>query len=222
MRFQIGFIHHGFVVGLICWAGAFLISCDGGASDQRLPILGLREPVTKVVNGVQVTDTIYQQIPAFEFINQDSVVISQTFFENGIYIANFFFTNCPSICPTMQRNLLGVYQEYLGDERVRFLSHSVDFKYDSPEVLKNYADRLGVTNDQWQFVTGSKSEIYGIADKYMSYAAENSDAPGGYDHSGYLILIDKNRHIRGAYDGTSDDKIDLLLKDLRILLKEYE
>lgn len=201
---------------------AFLTGCGGNENAERLPILGSREPVTRVVDGETVTDTMYHQIPRFEFLNQDSTLISEAFFGDGVYIANFFFTHCPSICPTMQRNLLGVYNQYLGDKRVKFLSHSIDFKYDSPEVLKNYANRLGVTNDQWQFVTGTKAAIYGIAEKYMVYAAEDSEAPGGYDHSGYVILVDSDRHIRGAYDGTSEDQIKLLLKELKILLKEYE
>src|SRR5690554_3437954 len=93
----------------------FLNSCGSSKNDERLPILGSREPITTTVNGETVVDTIYHQIPEFEFLNQDSVLISDRLFEDGIYISNFFFTHCPSICPTMQRNLLGVYQQYLGD-----------------------------------------------------------------------------------------------------------
>lgn len=201
-----------------------LVSCGpsgGGDSGEKLPIMGFREAVTTVIDGKEVTDTVYHQIPEFEFLNQDSILVSNKFFENSVYVANFFFTHCPSICPTMQRNLLAVYQEYLDDNRVKFLSHSIDFKYDSPSVLKNYADRLGVVNDQWQFVTGSKAEIYGMAEQYMVYAQEEAAAPGGYEHSGYFVLIDQNRHIRGAYDGTSKEQIEILRKDLKILLQEH-
>ena len=122
----------------------------------------------------------------------------------------------------MQRNLLKVYEQYKGDERVKFLSHSIDFRHDSPAVLKSYAEKLGVTNNQWQFVTGSKADVYGLSDSYMVYTKEDSSIPGGYDHSGYLLLVDSQRHIRGAYDGTNDEQIQLLLDDLAILLKEYE
>lgn len=201
-----------------------LVSCGpsgGGNSGEKLPILGSREPVTTVIDGKEVTDTVYHQIPEFEFLNQDSLLVSNEFFGNGVYVANFFFTHCPSICPTMQRNLLEVYQEYLDDDRVKFLSHSIDFKYDSPSVLKNYAERLGVVNDQWQFVTGSKAAIYGIAEQYMVYTKEDASVPGGYDHSGYFVLVDHKRHIRGAYDGTSKDQIEVLRRDLKILLQEY-
>lgn len=201
-----------------------LASCQpsGEKAREKLPILGLRDAVTTVVDGKEVTDTIYHQIPDFEFLNQDSVLITNAFFDQSVYVANFFFTHCPSICPTMQRNLLEVYNEYLDDSRVKFLSHSIDFKYDTPSVLKNYADRLGVVNDQWQFVTGSKADIYGMAEHYMSYANEEEAAPGGYEHSGYFVLVDHNRHIRGAYDGTSKEQIELLRKELKILLQEYE
>lgn len=195
--------------------------CSNNNDKEKLPILGHREAVTKVVDGQIHVDTVYHQIPPFQFINQDSVPVSDKTFADGVYIANFFFTHCPSICPTMQRNLLKVYEAYKGDYRVKFLSHSIDFRHDKPAVLKEYADKLGVTNDQWQFVTGSKADIYGIADQYMVYTKEDSDAPGGYDHSGYFILVDSDRHIRGAYDGTNDMQIQLLFDELEVLLKEY-
>ncbi|WP_353197174.1 SCO family protein [Parapedobacter defluvii] len=200
---------------------AGLAACSNETS-KTLPILGSRDPVTKVVDGKIVTDTLYHTIPDFELLNQDSALITNQAFEDGVYIANFFFTHCPSICPTMQRNLLKVYKKYKGDKRVKFLSHSIDFRHDSPSVLKSYAEKLGVTNDQWQFVTGSKASVYGLADSYMVYTKEDSNIPGGYDHSGYLLLVDSNRHIRGAYDGTNDEQIQLLFDELAILLKEYE
>lgn len=198
-----------------------IIGCNSSTNEQ-LPILGSREPVEKEVGGEIVVDTLYHQIPEFNLLNQDSVVINSRLFDNGVYIANFFFTSCPSICPTMQRNLLKIYEQYKGDQRIKFLSHSLDFRHDTPSVLKAYADKLGVTNDQWQFVTGSKADIYGLADSYMVYAKEDSDAPGGYDHAGYFLLVDHNKHIRGAYDGTDDAQLQLLNKDLKILLKAYE
>lgn len=198
-----------------------VIACQQ-TTEKALPILGPREPVTKVVDGQTVTDTVYHSIADFRLLNQDSVFIDNHTFGNGVYIANFFFTHCPSICPTMQRNLLKVYEKYKGDERVRFLSHSIDFRHDSPSVLKAYSDKLGVTNDQWQFVTGSKAEVYGLSDSYMVYTKEDADVPGGYDHSGHLLLVDQNRHIRGAYDGTDDAQVQLLLDDLAILLKQVK
>ncbi|MCL7989103.1 SCO family protein [Sphingobacterium sp. lm-10] len=189
---------------------------------QTLPIYGQREPVERKVDGKTVVDTIYHTIPAFSFVNQDSTVLTDAFFHDKVYVANFFFTHCPSICPTMQRNMLKVYEDYKGDNRIAFLSHSIDFKYDQPHVLKAYAKKLGVDNDQWQFVNGSKAEVYGMADQYLVYTVEDANAPGGYDHQGYLVLIDKQRRIRGAYDGTDDEQVKKLQVDIEILLKEED
>ena len=123
-----------------------LSSC--GQTEKRLPIYGERIPVEKEVNGKTVIDTVYHTIPSFSFLNQDSTVLTQDFFKDKIYVTNFFFTHCPSICPTMQRNLLKAYEKYNDNKKIAFLSHSIDFKYDQPSVLKDYAAKLGVDNDQ--------------------------------------------------------------------------
>lgn len=193
-------------------------SCQSNTA--TLPIYGQREPVEKIVDGKTITDTLYHTIPAFKFLNQDSTYITDKNYDNKVYIANFFFTHCPSICPTMNRNLLKVYEQYKDSDQVYFLSHSIDFKYDQPHVLKEYAHKLGVSNDHWNFVTGSKADIYGIANQYLVYTAEDKNAPGGYDHQGYLVLIDKQKRIRGAYDGTNDEQVAKLQKELAILLQE--
>lgn len=192
------------------------------SSDRKLPIYGERTPVEKEIDGKKVVDTVYQTIPDFSFLNQDSVQLTQDFFKGKIYVANFFFTHCPSICPTMQRNLLKAYEKYKGNEKIAFLSHSIDFKYDQPYILKDYANKLGVDNDQWQFVNGSKADIYGMADRYLVYAKEDANAPGGYDHQGYLVIIDPDKRIRGAYDGTDQTQVNKLLEDLDVILKEYK
>lgn len=196
------------------------VACQ--SNNDKLPYIGNREAVEKEIDGKKVTDTIYHTIPDYSLLNQDSVLISSKKFDNKIYVANFFFTHCPSICPTMQRNLLKAYQKYKNDDRIAFLSHSIDFKYDQPHVLKEYATKLGVDNDQWQFVTGTKAEIYGLADQYFVYSKEDSTVAGGYDHSGYLVLIDHNKHVRGAFDGTNDEQVEDLLKAIEVLFKEYE
>lgn len=197
----------------------FLSACTE-KNNKKLPIIGEREAVETSVHGKIVVDTLYHQIPNFTFLNQDSTLITDKDFESKVYVANFFFTHCPSICPTMQRNLLKVYEKYKGNEKVAFLSHSIDFKYDSPSVLKSYATKLGVDNAQWQFVTGSKQDIYGIAEKYLVYTKEDAAAPGGYDHQGYLVLIDTQKRIRGAYDGTNEEQVAQLFTDLETLLQE--
>lgn len=207
-----------FLLGL--FAATFMASCSTAPAEKQFPHIGEHETVEKQVDGNTAVDTIYHTIPAFDFINQDSVHVTNATFDNKIYIANFFFTHCPSICPTMQRNLLKIYEKYKDDDRIAFISHSIDFKYDTPSVLKEYATKLGVTNDQWQFVMGSKKDIYGIAEAYYVYTKEDATVPGGYDHQGYFMLIDKDRHIRGAYDGTDDQQVANLTEDLEIILKQ--
>lgn len=200
--------------------GILLSACQ--SNSPKLPIIGEREVVEKQIDGKTIIDTIYPKIPSFKFLNQDSAIITDKDFDNKIYVANFFFTHCPSICPTMQRNLLKAYEKYKGDDRISFLSHSIDFKYDQPSVLKSYADKLGVDNNQWQFVTGSKADVYGLSDKYLVYTKEDASVPGGYDHTGYLVLIDHDKHIRGTYDGTNDEQVKQMLVDIDILLSEYK
>ncbi|GAA4779321.1 hypothetical protein GCM10023231_02580 [Olivibacter ginsenosidimutans] len=160
-------------------------------------------------------------IPTFSFINQDSVTLTNKDFDQSIYVADFFFTSCPSICPIMSKNLLKVLKKYQGNPEVKLLSHSIDTKYDTPWVLKRYANKLGVTGNQWQFVHGSEADIYNMANQYMVYAKENADAPGGFEHQGWLILVDKEKRIRGAYDGTDDEQVKKLMDDMDVLLEEY-
>ncbi|MGB7528911.1 MULTISPECIES: SCO family protein [Sphingobacterium] len=204
----------------VALGSTLLFSC--GPTERKLPIYGERSPVEREVDGKKVVDTIYHTIPNFSFLNQDSTTITQDFFKDKIYVTNFFFTHCPSICPTMQRNLLKAYEKYKGNDKIVFLSHSIDFKYDQPSVLKDYATKLGVDDDHWQFVTGSKADIYGIAEKYMVYTKEDANAPGGYDHQGYLVIIDPEKRIRGAYDGTNDEQVKQFLEDLDVILAEYK
>lgn len=197
------------------------MACGNGQNDEKLPILGRREAVAKTVDGKEVIDTVYQTIPDFAFRNQDSVAVNKEDFSNAIYVADFFFTTCPSICPTMSRNLLRVLEKYQGNEEVKIVSHTINPKYDTPSVLKKYADKLGVSGNQWTFLWGPQADIYHIADSYMVFAKEDPDAPGGFEHQGWFILVDKESRIRGAYDGTNTEQVEKLLNDMDILLKEY-
>jgi len=196
-----------------------LVTFFGCNNDKKLPIYGQREAkVTK--DGV---DTVYQTIPAFAFLNQDSTIITQDTFKDKIYIADFFFTSCSTICPVMHRNMKEIFEQYKDNSDVMFLSHTIDFKYDKPSVLKKYAQKLGVDGKKWQFVWGNKEEIYMIAEKsYLTVVEEDSTATDGYIHQGWLVLIDKEKRIRGAYDGTKTEQVAQLKKDVEILLAEYK
>lgn len=188
---------------------------------KTLPILGERDTVTKIVDGKTVTDTVYHRIPDFSFVNQAGETVTARDFEGKNYIADFFFTTCPTICPIMKTQMLRVYEKFKDNPQVAFLSHSIDPRHDSVAVLREYARRLGVTGTQWQFVTGDKAKIYEIGQQsYFVTAKEDPDAEGGLLHSGAFVLVDKQKRIRGMYDGTKADSVDKLMADLEVLLNE--
>jgi len=197
----------------------FFGSCK---SDRKLPIYGMRD--TKTVtnsDGTAGVDTVYQTIPDFKFLNQDSVYITNAQFKGKIYITDFFFTSCNTICPIMHRNMKALFDKFKDNNDVMFLSHTIDFKYDTPSVLKKYAQKLGVDGPKWQFVHGSKDSVYTLAEKsYLVSVAQDSTDKQGFVHQGYLILIDKDRRIRGAYDGTNAEQVAQLEKDIPVLLAE--
>ncbi|TAE35990.1 MAG: SCO family protein [Sphingobacteriales bacterium] len=193
------------------------------STPQKLPIYGEREAIKKMVNGVEVIDTLYQTIPKFSFLNQDSIIINQDSLNNKIYVADFFFTSCPSICPIMKKQMLRAYDKYKGNTEVKFLSHTIDPKHDSIAVLKNFSNKLGVNAKQWYFLYGDKETVYNLAkNSYMSSTFEDRASPGGIVHSGYFLLVDKNKRIRGAYDGTNEAQVTQMIDDMQVLLNEYQ
>jgi protein SCO1/2 len=188
---------------------------------KTLPIYGNRQTETKVVNGQTVTDTIYQTIPPFKFIDQYGDSISNKNLDGKIYVADFFFTSCPSICPIMQRNMLNVYNAFKDTSDVKILSFTIDPKYDSVAVLKKYADKLGVKGNTWWFLQGKKDETYRLAEKnYLVAVGKDSTVAGGYVHQGYFVLVDKQKRVRGSYDGTKQDQVAQLIEDIKTLRAE--
>ena len=192
----------------------FLGSCGNNAANQPLPIIGERLGIS--ANG----DTIYPTIPNFSFTNQDGQTVTNANFEGKIYVADFFFTHCPTICPKVTAQMLRVHDRFKDSSSVLLLSHTIDPKNDTMGRLKEYAGKLGVNAPKWQFVTGVKDSIYGIADDYFSIAKEDPNLPGGFDHSGRLILVDKKRHVRSFCDGTDAKDVDRFMHDIEVLLKE--
>lgn len=208
---------HLFSLGLL----VSLSSC--GFTDEKLPYIGEPETTTKIVDGKEVTQREYPAIPAFSFTNQYGKTISQRDFNGKIYVADFFFTTCPTICPVMKKNMLNVYKAYKESPDVRILSHSIDPDHDTPAVLKQYAQELGITGTMWQFVTGDREKIYAIGENhYLVTAGKDATAPGGYIHSGAFVLIDKQKHIRGMYDGTTLEGTQKLIRDIDVLQHEQE
>ncbi len=197
-----------------------IVSCNG-TGNTKLPILGRQE--YKEVNGK--IDTIFHTIPDFSFVDQDSMSVTKATFEGKIYVADFFFGTCPTICPVMKQQMLRVYNEFKDNPNFAILSHTIDPDHDTVAYLKDYSVRLGVAdNNTWHFVTGDKDEIYeiGSAAGYMVPVGEDEDAPGGYIHSGAFILVDQDKRIRGFYDGTKSLDVSALINDIPKLMAEYE
>jgi protein SCO1 len=199
---------------VIALASLLAISCIR-QKENPLPVLGARS-----FNG---TDTTYHTIGKFRFVNQDSQIVTNETFKGKIYVADFFFTTCRTICPIMKSQMLRVYEKFESDPEVLILSHTIDPEYDTVGLLHDYADRLGVKSSKWHFVTGNQDSIYDVAEKsYFATAIEDATEPDGFIHSGAFLLIDKEQRIRGKYDGTSDEDVNRLLEDIERLKKEQK
>jgi protein SCO1/2 len=195
-------------------------------------ILNVEKPLPiyqpAMVNVEMVDSTIqhqkkYHKIANFSLINQNGKTITQNDYTNKIYVADFFFTTCQTICPIMTDHMAKIQKEILNDNDVMLLSHSVTPKIDSVAQLKKYAIKKGVNDTKWNLVTGDKKQIYELARK--SYLAVKDAGNGDeYDmiHTENFMLIDKKRQIRGYYDGTNPEDIERLLDDIKTLKKSYE
>jgi len=222
MKKSIPLFYFLFVLSLVITSAC----SEGGqpsASQEVLPYLGRHDYVEKQINNKTVVDTLYHQVADFSFVNQDSSTITPATFEDKIYVTDFFFTSCPTICPVMKTQMLRVYGAFENNDQVVLLSHTIDPAYDTVALLHDYAERLGVKSEKWHFVTGDKDQIYDMGLKsYMVTAMEDENEPGGFIHSGAFILVDKERHVRGMYDGTKPDQVDILIKDIQKLLDSYK
>lgn len=161
------------------------------------------------------------KVSDFELINQNGKIITQKDFEGKIYVADFFFTRCQTICPVMTTNMADLQEYYKTDDAIKFLSHSVTPVIDSVSILRAYADKKEVIDGKWEVTTGSKKHIYELARK--SYFAVLDEGDGGeqdFIHTEQFILIDKNKKIRGFYDGTDATEMQRIIKDIEILKQE--
>jgi len=190
------------------------IACNGKNS-KPLPTYGFPEITSE-------GDSIPYKIPDFIFTNQDSQKINNQNLAEFIYIADFFFTSCPSICPKVKKQMLRIYDKYNSNDQVKLVSHTIDPKRDTPERLKLYAKNLEVDTDKWIFLTGTKDSMLEMANAYFVSAMEDPEAPGGFDHSGKILLVDKDRQIRAFADGTEPKEVDAFFKKIEKLLAQYE
>ncbi|MEN0005041.1 MAG: SCO family protein [Bacteroidota bacterium] len=197
-----------------CLIAIVLAACNLSPGVEKGPLPYLGNHIIDPATG----DTTYHTIPDFAFINQDSTLVTNATFEDKHYIADFFFTSCPTICPKVKKQMLRLYDKYEQNDELVFLSHTIDVKRDTVGKLKIYAENMGVETERWHFVTGDRDEIYDIAEDYMSLAREDPNAPGGFDHSGWLLLIDKSGHIRAFASGTEEEAVNGLMEDIDWLL----
>jgi len=199
------------VLRLLFFSLPFLV-VYGCSSEEQLPVFGNKD----MVDGTPV----YHTISDFSFINQDSQIVNNATFKDQIYVVDVFFTHCPTICPTVKKQMLRIYEKYKDDDRVSLISHSIDPKRDTVGRLKYYADKLEINTSKWHLVTGDKEKLYDMANEYFLVAKEDDSVEGGFDHSGTLILVDQNRLVRAHADGLDPEAVDQLMKDMDRLLAD--
>ncbi|MEO9952422.1 SCO family protein [Nonlabens sp.] len=191
--------------------------------DKTLPILQPDKFDPTLVDDSMLFVKKYHKIAPFKLVNQNGDTITEKDYKNKIYVADFFFTTCPTICPVMTKNMTLVQEEFKNDPDVMILSHSVTPEIDSVEVLKKYSVKKGVMDSKWNLVTGDRKQIYDLARK--SYLAAKENKYGGdyaLIHTENFLLIDKEGRLRGrSYDGTSEEDVLKLIEDIYILKSTY-
>ena len=201
----------------ICFLALILQSCFQD-SKKELPIYNPSDFDSKLVDKSLRNVKKNHTAREFSLINQNGTIITSKDYENKIYVVDFFFTSCPSICPIMTDNMLKIQDEFINNDNIKLLSLSVTPEIDNVKVLKEYAVQKGVNDSKWNITTGSKKHIYELARK--SYFAVVDQGDGGlqdFIHTPNFILVDTKKQIRGIYDGTEDNEISRLIKDVYLL-----
>ncbi|MDB3907123.1 SCO family protein [Crocinitomicaceae bacterium] len=208
-------------------------ACKGGTEEREdpmaakkavMPIIGNYDIQYTTKNGKEMADTIYHMMPTFTYLNQDSVMMTSKDFEGKIKVVDFFFTHCPSICPPMtaQMRRLNIKTKDIV-KHLEFLSFSIDPEKDTPTRLREYIKEKEIFATNWNFFTGDEDATHELAKKFFNGAERNREIAGGFGHTPYFVLVDKEGYPRGIYDGTDPEKVDQLEKDIRKLLKlEYK
>ncbi|WP_108802217.1 SCO family protein [Aquimarina sp. Aq107] len=185
-----------------------------------------------------------RKVPEFAFLNQDSLLITNHDYKGKVYVVDFFFTSCPTICPKMSRNLVYLQNKLKDYQNFGVASFTINPKRDTPRILKKYAENYGIVNPDWHLLTGEREDLYELANAgFNIYAAENPEVPGGFEHNGYFALIDQEGYIRSRYDASGnpiiyyrgtigveekkdengeEEQVTVLLEDIKKLLKENE
>jgi protein SCO1 len=170
-----------------------------------------------VVNG----DTVHFEIPAFEFYNQDSVLFTNKNLKNKIYVMSFFFSSCPSMCPMITKNLTKVHEKFKDNPAIQIASITIDPNYDNCKKLKLYSNGFEIDNARWNFLRNTEEYTHEfIQKKLYQSVVKDPNAPGGFDHSSKVLLVDNQGRLRKFYDGTEVEKIDELIADIEVLVAE--
>ncbi len=171
-------------------------------NDRLAGVTGVQE-LTYIVNNGQK-----RKVPGFSFLNQDSVLVTDKDYLGKVYVVDFFFTTCPTICPVMTQNLVELQDTFPDNDDFGMVSFTINPRYDSPEVLKHYATKYGITHPNWHLLTGNKDSIYTLArEGFYVFANEAADAPGGFEHSGMFALVDKQGYLRSRTDAFGNPMI---------------
>ncbi|MEO0735118.1 MAG: SCO family protein [Bacteroidota bacterium] len=187
--------------------GKYLVDSLGYPGNQPV------DPVTGQIHPEPVRDWTYVDQLGRQFSNSD--------LRGKVHVVEFFFISCPTICPKVKGQMLRLEEEFANEEDFSLVSFTVDPKRDTPEKMKEYAEKLGIVDmDRWRFIHGDKFEIYDLDADYLSIAEENANAPGGFDHSGYIVLVDRDGFVRSYASGLDAQEVDFLMRDIRLLLEK--
>jgi protein SCO1/2 len=216
------------ILFLLGFTLALIVSCSekNPQKIRVLPIVGNYDVEYKTVNGKEITDTVFPKIRSFNYLNQDSVLISSKDMKHKIWIADFMFTSCPTICPTMTTNM-----KYLSEltkdlqDQIQFLSFSIDPKRDKPAVFRKYIQERQLDTKNWYFFSGDEEETADLAFNFFHVGVQRNDETEeeDFEHTDTFVLVDQDGYVRGLYQGTKKEDVDRLEKDIRKLIKhEYK
>ncbi len=202
-------------------AGVALLLASRQEQPRPSPILGARDVRENPKGGA--ADTIYATVPGFQVHDQNGQLLTNQKLAGQVYLTDFFFATCPGICPKMNGELLKIYQQHAQTPGLKFVSFTIDPDHDSLDVLRDYAQRLGVPlNGSWRFVRTSKDSVFTLARGLFTAAMPDKTAPGGFAHNGTFALVDDQGHVRGLYDSLNPVEVKRLQDDLPVLLAEVK
>ena len=209
-----------FIALLSTW---LMVSGAGTSSEFRLPVYTPVDLDPDWVDASLKTSSRTHVVPDFEFTNQDGNIINEKTVSGKIYVAEFFFTTCPGICPTLTKHTKRIQDAFIDDDDILILSHTVYPEHDSVQVLKAFGEMHGIKSTKWHLLTGPKKDLYGISRKgYFAISYEPDLSEYGFIHTENVVLVDKERRLRGIYNGTKPHEINRLIEDIHVLKKEYE